>query len=89
MSGSLFKSNENFVYFDVCFDWHTFLVQFERKYNINLYESYGLSEVLFVSTNSPKKNHENVGEVLNGVELKFQNEEIFINILLSTLKIYI
>ncbi|MHA7733148.1 class I adenylate-forming enzyme family protein [Nitrosopumilus sp. S6] len=54
--------------------------KFEKKYNISLYESYGLSEVLFVSTNSPKKDDESVGEILNDVELKLKNEEILIKV---------
>lgn len=55
-------------------------LSFEKKYNIHLYESYGLSETLFVSTESPYftlKN--NVGRVLKGVDLKFKNDgEIYI-----------
>ncbi len=55
---------------------------FEKKYNIKLYESYGLSETLFVSTNSPlvgdKENI--VGKLLDGVKLSLdKNEEILIS----------
>lgn len=54
--------------------------EFEKKYNINLYQSYGLSEVLFVSTNYSKSDDDNVGEILNGVNLKIINEEILIDV---------
>ncbi len=54
--------------------------EFENKYKINLYESYGLSEVLFVSTNSPNLDNENVGEILNDVEINFKNNEILIKV---------
>jgi len=49
--------------------------EFESKYNIKLYESYGLSETLFVSTNYPGNDHSNcVGNPLDGVKLKFTTE---------------
>jgi long-chain acyl-CoA synthetase len=54
--------------------------EFQEKYKINLYESYGLSETLFVSTNTPSNNSKNVGELLSGVKLNFENDEIFINV---------
>ncbi len=54
--------------------------EFENKYKIKLYESYGLSEVLFVSTNVPKQNNQNAGELLNRVKLDFQEKEILINV---------
>lgn len=45
---------------------------FERRYGIQLYESYGLSETLFVSTNYPRSEKDNtVGRLLEGVDLKF------------------
>jgi len=59
---------------------HQLKVEFEKKYNIKLYESYGLSETLFVTTNSPKKKTEGVGELLNEVNIKFKEEEILIDV---------
>jgi long-chain acyl-CoA synthetase len=56
--------------------------KFQDKYNIHLYETYGLSETLFVSTNfvGADKSH-SVGPVLNGVELQFADDgEIAINV---------
>ena len=60
---------------------HTTKIAIEKKYNISLYESYGLSETLFVSTNSPTFNVEyGVGELLEGVDLSFcEDDEILIN----------
>ncbi len=57
--------------------------EFEQKYHIALYESYGLSETLFVSTNYPKAvtATSSVGPRLNGVELIFDSDaEILINV---------
>jgi len=54
--------------------------EFENNYKINLYESYGLSEVLFVSTNSPDLENENIGKILNGVEINFDDNEILIKV---------
>jgi len=54
--------------------------EFESRYDIDLFESYGLSEVLFVSTNSPNLNNEDVGELLNDVELNFKDNEILIKV---------
>jgi len=52
---------------------------FEEKYQINLYESYGLSETLFVTTNSPlEKKNFTVGKSLDGVDLTFAENEIMI-----------
>ena len=55
---------------------------FEERYGIHLYESYGLSETLFVTTNSNGKDKsDSVGEVLNDVELSFsQDSEILISV---------
>lgn len=56
---------------------------FEEKYSIILYESYGLSETLFVSTQSPNNLSEenNVGSVLEGVNLSFaQDNEILVSV---------
>jgi|CXWL01.1.fsa_nt_gi long-chain acyl-CoA synthetase len=54
----------------------------EKKYNISLYESYGLSETLFVTTNFPRNNNEyGVGQLLDGAELTFcSDDEILINV---------
>lgn len=52
--------------------------KFEEKYGTKLYESYGLSETLFISTNTPKLDVEGaVGKVLDNTELVFgENGEI-------------
>ncbi len=46
---------------------------FEEKYNIPLYESYGLSETLFVTSNYPgfQESEKSTGPPLKGVELSF------------------
>lgn len=57
--------------------------EFEHKYGISLYESYGLSELLFVSTNSPGRPEieNSVGELLEGVEIAFdEDNEILIKV---------
>jgi len=54
--------------------------EFEDKYKIKLYESYGLSETLFVSTNSPNSKNRNVGKLLKNVELDFKDKEIKIKV---------
>lgn len=49
---------------------------FEEKYNIPLFETYGLSELLFVSANSPGKELEgSVGQLLDGVKVSFTEEQ--------------
>lgn len=56
---------------------------FQKRYNIPLYESYGLSETLFVTTNYPGKREikNSVGDVLEGVELSFSKDnEILIGV---------
>lgn len=51
--------------------------KFESKYHTPLYESYGLSETLFLSTNHPKNNQIGaVGEVLPSIKIDFIEEEI-------------
>lgn len=49
--------------------------EFKKRYNINLIESYGLSEVLFVSVKNVKNNSFNgsVGNILPGVDIKFNS----------------
>ena len=48
--------------------------QFEQKYQTNLYESYGLSETLFISTNVPNSNLPgSVGKILKSVEIKLSD----------------
>ena len=54
--------------------------KFEEKYNIKLYESYGLSEALFVSTNFPTNDNMGVGELLDGVKIDSYKNEILINV---------
>ncbi|GAU80039.1 class I adenylate-forming enzyme family protein [Fusibacter sp. 3D3] len=44
---------------------------FENIFSLPLYNSYGLSETLFISTNAPKfKNYSSVGKILEGVDVK-------------------
>jgi long-chain acyl-CoA synthetase len=44
--------------------------KFEKRYNVVLYENYGLSETLFITTNSPKDGKcKGVGRVLQGCEV--------------------
>lgn len=60
---------------------HVTKIAMEKKYNISLYESYGLSETLFITTNSPRNNNEySTGQLLEGAELFFcDDDEILIN----------
>jgi len=45
--------------------------KFEAKYGVKIFENYGLSETLFISTNSDSKNEiESVGEILEQISLK-------------------
>jgi len=56
---------------------------FEDKYQLPLYESYGLSETLFVATNFPghQQVKGSVGKLLEGVELTFcDDSEILIGV---------
>jgi long-chain acyl-CoA synthetase len=50
--------------------------KFEKKYNILLYESYGLSETLFVTTETPGgiRSDGSVGKKLDGVKIKFATD---------------
>jgi len=54
--------------------------EFENKYKIKLYESYGLSETLFVTTNSPNLNNHGVGELLKNTKINFIEKEIIIKV---------
>lgn len=56
--------------------------EFEQKYSISLYESYGLSETLFVATNFPDSDEAGtVGKTLDGVEINFlEDDEIVIKV---------
>jgi long-chain acyl-CoA synthetase len=49
---------------------------FEAKYNIKLYESYGLSETLFLTTNAPCDlgKEKSVGHALAGVAMSFRED---------------
>ena len=55
---------------------------FEQKYSCHLYESYGLSETLFVTSNYPNEDEpETIGKILDGVEIKFlRDDEIKIKV---------
>jgi long-chain acyl-CoA synthetase len=49
--------------------------QFEEKYGVCLYESYGLSETLFVATNSASLNMDgSVGTMLDGVTVSVEDD---------------
>lgn len=50
--------------------------EFEAKYGVEVFESYGVSEVLFVSLNSPKhpRRERAVGRVLPGIELELRDD---------------
>ena len=55
--------------------------EFEEKYPVKLYASYGLSETLFLSTETPetlKLGGGNVGKLLEGVEYKFGQDGEFL-----------
>lgn len=48
---------------------------FEEKYGVDLFESYGLSETLFVSTNFLNNNlQSSVGKTLTGVDIQILND---------------
>jgi len=50
---------------------------FKKKYGLSLYESYGLSETLFVTTQFPGSTADTkgVGGPLAGVDLRFENDD--------------
>lgn len=49
---------------------------FEKKYSVELFESYGLSETLFISTNFFAYNKKSsVGRLLDNVEIKILNDK--------------
>jgi len=55
--------------------------EFEAKYPVKLYASYGLSETLFLSTETPETlalGGGNVGKLLDGVEYKFGQDGEFL-----------
>ena len=55
--------------------------QFEHKYNVTLYASYGLSETLFLSTETRETvidGRDNVGRILDGVNYKFSDQGEFL-----------
>lgn len=55
--------------------------EFESKYQVKLYASYGLSETLFLSTETPETLSlagGNVGKLLEGVEYKFGSDGEFL-----------
>jgi len=56
---------------------------FEKKYGIEVFESYGLSELLFISANSEihRRKEGSVGRILKGVEIRVCNED---NVLLPS-----
>ena len=56
--------------------------EFEEKYPVKLYASYGLSETLFLSTETPetlKLGGGNVGKLLEGMEYKFGPDGEFLS----------
>ena len=50
---------------------------FEKRYGVILYENYGLSETLFISTNSPRfpQHDGSVGKILPGVQVAIWNDQ--------------
>lgn len=55
--------------------------EFEAKYPVKLYASYGLSETLFLSTETPETlalGGGNVGKLLNGVDYRFGSDGEFL-----------
>jgi len=52
-------------------------LDFEKKYGVKVYENYGLSETLFISTNAPKEDTKsnNVGKILPTVKVKIVNNQ--------------
>lgn len=55
--------------------------QFEQKYGVTLFASYGLSETLFLSTETietVKKGRDNVGKLLDGVVFRFSEQGEFL-----------
>lgn len=57
--------------------------KFESRYHVKLLQSYGLSETLFISTETKESVHSeaSVGEVLQDVDLQFAEDgEIWINV---------
>lgn len=57
--------------------------KFEEKYGVDLLQSYGLSETLFIATELPSydNNHKAVGKVLPGVKIKvYPDQEIGIQV---------
>jgi long-chain acyl-CoA synthetase len=50
---------------------------FEEKYGVEVLESYGLSELLLITANTPRypRRESSVGRVLPGVELRFADDE--------------
>ncbi|MGY5142942.1 MAG: class I adenylate-forming enzyme family protein [Candidatus Nitrosopumilus sp. bin_32a] len=54
--------------------------EFENKYKIKLYESYGLSETLFVTTNSPNLKNHGVGKLLKNTKIDLKEKEIRIKV---------
>ncbi|MGD9807286.1 MAG: class I adenylate-forming enzyme family protein [Deferribacterales bacterium] len=53
---------------------------FEDKFGIDCLESYGMSEILLVSVNTPENNRKgSVGELLGGVSIEPDEDELLIN----------
>lgn len=49
--------------------------RFTERYEVPLYESYGLSELLFLTTDHPGRDrHDNVGTPLDGVDLRIRDD---------------
>lgn len=56
--------------------------KFEEKYNVKVYQSYGLSETLFITTADQKLKHNvSVGRILDDISLTFgEDKEILIDL---------
>jgi aspartate aminotransferase/aminotransferase len=50
--------------------------EFEKKYNVLVYQNYGLSETFFISSNSPKSTlkEDSVGKILPEINIKIINK---------------
>lgn len=75
------KNNEMFFFIGTAPLQQKTREQFEEKYGVTLYASYGLSETLFLSTETKDtvlKGRENVGKILEGVKYRFSEQGEFL-----------
>ncbi len=79
------KKNETFWYVGTAPLTNKLKKEFEEKYAVKLYQSYGLSETLIISSVEEKSHNEHaepgVGKLLSGVQISFDdNNEILLNV---------